>query len=224
MAHVPHVYLPGPWQDAILPLDDPAHRHLRRVLRRADGDPVSYTDGTGTVGEGTLRGAAVVRGSEQAEPRRRALSMAVAPPSHKDRVRFLVEKLAELGVAELRWLATRFGEGRPPDPAKVHTWCRSALEQSRSAWLMSVDPEPVAIGDLPGGTVFADIAGVHPSQLQGVTWVAVGPEGGWATGELPADARTVSFGREVLRVETAAMVAAASGSLQLFRNGDHGEW
>ena len=30
--------------------------------------------------------------------------------------RFLVEKLAELGVADLIWLRTRHGEGRPPSP------------------------------------------------------------------------------------------------------------
>jgi 16S rRNA (uracil1498-N3)-methyltransferase len=224
MAHVPHVLVPGPWSDPAVPLDDLAVRHLRRVLRRADGDPVSYTDGAGTLGEGSLQGERVVRGSERTVRRSSALSLAVAPPAQKERARFLIEKLAELGIAEVRWLATRFGEGRPPDPTRVEAWCRSALEQSRSAWLMRVHPRLVAIDDLPAGTVFADGAGSHPSRLRDVSWIAVGPEGGFAPGEVPADARTVSFGPAVLRVETAAMVAAAFGILELFGHGDHAEW
>jgi RsmE family RNA methyltransferase len=39
--------------------------------------------------------------------------------------------------------------------------------------------------------------------------VAIGPEGGWSHDELAAAATTVSIGATVLRVETAAIVAAA---------------
>jgi 16S rRNA (uracil1498-N3)-methyltransferase len=39
--------------------------------------------------------------------------------------------------------------------------------------------------------------------------IAVGPEGGWAPAEVAIAAGTVSLGERVLRVETAALVAAA---------------
>lgn len=39
--------------------------------------------------------------------------------------------------------------------------------------------------------------------------VAVGPEGGLAPEEIPASATKVDLGRTILRVETAAIVAAA---------------
>jgi 16S rRNA U1498 N3-methylase RsmE len=39
--------------------------------------------------------------------------------------------------------------------------------------------------------------------------VVIGPEGGWASGEVPEDAIRWDLGDTVLRVETAALVAAA---------------
>ncbi|MEX1043869.1 MAG: 16S rRNA (uracil(1498)-N(3))-methyltransferase [Acidimicrobiia bacterium] len=38
--------------------------------------------------------------------------------------------------------------------------------------------------------------------------MAIGPEGGWAPGEIPEGAPVRSFGTSVLRVETAAVAAA----------------
>jgi 16S rRNA U1498 N3-methylase RsmE len=39
--------------------------------------------------------------------------------------------------------------------------------------------------------------------------VVIGPEGGWAANELPDDAELFDLGDTMLRVETAAIVAAA---------------
>jgi 16S rRNA U1498 N3-methylase RsmE len=39
--------------------------------------------------------------------------------------------------------------------------------------------------------------------------VVIGPEGGWAEGEVPDDAQRWDLGDTVLRLETAALVAAA---------------
>ena len=39
--------------------------------------------------------------------------------------------------------------------------------------------------------------------------VVIGPEGGWESGEIPEDAIRWDLGDTVLRVETAALVAAA---------------
>jgi 16S rRNA U1498 N3-methylase RsmE len=39
--------------------------------------------------------------------------------------------------------------------------------------------------------------------------VVIGPEGGWASGEVPDDVALWGLGDTVLRVETAALVAAA---------------
>lgn len=207
VAHVPHVYAAGPWDAPSIPLTDGSVRHLRKSLRRSDGDALSYTDGSGRIGQGHLDGSSVVRGEETAVPQSRLPVIAVAPPANKDRARFLVEKLAELGTPELWWLATAFGEGRVPPEEKVESWCRSALEQSRSAWVMTVSTRMVGPDELPPMTVFADQSGAA-IDLGTAPCVAIGPEGGWAPGEIPAGAPVCSFGPSVLRVETAAVAAA----------------
>ena len=224
MAHIPHVYVPGPWRGESLSLDSSASIHLRRALRRSDGDPLTYTDGTGVVGEGRLEGDLVVRGTERTVARPSRPVIAVAAPSNKDRARFLVEKLAELGTLELWWIRTRFGEGRPPSADKARAWSRSALEQSQSAWLMHVGEDPVDIASLPEPTVFADTAGSTTVDLGSAACVAIGPEGGWSDEEVPAAAPRVSLGPAILRVETAAIAVAVLGNAHHPWNPDHSQW
>lgn len=207
MAHTPHLYLPGPWDGATLLLSDGQRRHLERVLRLPEGSPLSYTDGEGRVGEGRLAGKGVTRGQESSVERPSRVTMAVAPPRSRDRVRFLVEKLAELGVARLLWIHTRHTEGRPPSPGKAQAWVTGALEQSRGAWEMEVgqttledlDRTRLVVADPAGETVFP----------VGRSTLLVGPEGGLDPGELPGNVPRVSLGPTVLRVETAAVAGAA---------------
>ena len=135
MAHIPHVVIEGPWEDPIIVPDQGTERHLRSVLRLADGAPVEYTDGAGTRGSGTLVPGGIERGQEERVDRLPRLVIAVAPLKAKDRMRFLVEKLTELGVSEVWWLATRFGQVPAPSDDRVRSWAVSALEQSRGTWL-----------------------------------------------------------------------------------------
>lgn len=187
--------------------DDHAH-HLRRVLRLGEGAPVSYTDGAGTVGAGVLAGSVVRRGEERPVPAPRRVTVAVAPPDSKDRQRMLVEKLAELGVERVRWLATRHGEGRPPSPDRSQRWADAALEQSRGAYRTLVDGDLVGLRRLEPPVVVAEPGGrAAPGGTHPITLV-VGPEGGWAPGEIPAGWPSMSMGPRVLRVETAAIVGA----------------
>ncbi len=209
MAHIPHLYLPGPWSGDHLAVGDRHLHHLGRVLRRAAGSPVGYTDGEGTVGEGTFDGHRVRRGREvSVPPPVPAVHLAVAPPTAKDRLRFLVEKCAELGVRRLSWLRTRQGRFHPPRPERTAAWAVGALEQSRQAWLMVIDAEPLDVARLPGDTLVCDRGGGRPPSGVTDVMVAVGPEGGWATGEIPDDRFRIGLGEAVLRVETAAIAAA----------------
>lgn len=185
--------------------------HLLRVLRHDGTEAVTYTDGLGTVGSGTLSGPMIERGAESAvSPPPVRLTLAVAPPADRDRLRFLVEKAAELEVCRLVWLRTRFGNSRLPGFEKLNAWAQSGLEQSRGAWLMEVSPEMVDLTDLPTSDLMvADVSG-QPflAAAQSLT-VAVGPEGGWAEGEWPDAHARVGLGRTILRTETAAIVVAA---------------
>jgi 16S rRNA (uracil1498-N3)-methyltransferase len=205
--HIPHLVLSRPWEGDDLTLSSDHWHHLTRVLRLSGGDPVSYTDGNGRTGEGKLGDRVVVRGEERAVPKSSSLVVAVAPPTSRDRQRFLVEKLAELGVARLHWLNTRHGGSRVPGISKLTSWVEAAVEQSRGAWLMEVGTdlvtweqlEPPVVVCAPGGS------GMPPR----ATTVVVGPEGGLAPEEIPNDVVLWDLGPTILRVETAALVAAA---------------
>lgn len=207
MGHVPHVLIDDLGTDTTIPLAPQLVHHLTRVLRRRIGDPVSYTDGRGLTGEGVLEAGSIVRGVERVvAPPSVAVTMAVAPPAERDRARFVVEKLAELGVSRLVWVPTRFSQAAPPPPDKVEAWARAALEQSRGAHLMETLPgrmedleRPLVVCDPDGGS--------FPAGLDRVT-VLVGPEGGLSDVEIPGDATRVRLGPRILRVETAAVVSA----------------
>lgn len=208
MKHVPHLVVGAPWDGNELELSLLQWRHLTKVLRMRRGDPVSYTDGLGRVGRGRLTSHALERGDESELPRPSHLTVAVAPPANKDRQRYVVEKLAELGVSRLRWLATSHGTERTASPAKVFSWALAATEQSRGAWLMETPKDVVSLADLSPPLVVCHAGGAARPPAA-VETVAIGPEGGFGDDELPDEIATWDLGPTVLRVETAAVVAAA---------------
>jgi 16S rRNA (uracil1498-N3)-methyltransferase len=182
------------------------------VLRLPAQAPLTYTDGAGTVGRGSLSGTTVIRGEERLTPAPRLdLTLAVAPPGERERLRFLIEKSAELGVRRLLWVKARYGQTSLPSPDRARSWAVGGLEQSRGAHLMEVgsgwqdlaelDPDQVWWAH-PGGASFPD---PRPGRMT----IVIGPEGGWAPEELPPPARWLGLGDSVLRVETAALAAAA---------------
>lgn len=207
MRHTPHLVIAAPWEGPSLSLSEAQWRHLDKVLRASRGDPVTYTDGLGTFGTGILGSQVVERGDEEEKVRPTQLTLAVAPPASKDRQRFLVEKLAEIGVARLLWLETRHGKNRITSASRVLSWILAAVEQSRGAWLMEASTDLVRLNDLEGRLLICRPGGKSGPIQADV--VVIGPEGGFAEGELPQGVHLWDLGPNVLRVETAAIVAAA---------------
>lgn len=207
MKHVPHVVVAVPWEGPEIELSIVQWRHVTKVLRMKRGDVITYTDGLGTIGSGRLGGQAVERGEERTVQRPSTLTMAVAAPANKDRQRYLVEKLAELGIQRLVWLETLHGKDRVAHPSKVFSWVLAAVEQSRGAWLMETSGDTHSLADLEGELVICHPGGDPEPGDPDV--VVIGPEGGFAENELPEGLRRWNLGPTVLRVETAALVAAA---------------
>jgi 16S rRNA U1498 N3-methylase RsmE len=170
-------------------------------------EPAGYTDGEGSLGTGRYEAGRVIRGEESRIPRPSDLIVVTAAPDHRDRARFLVEKLAELGVAELRFIETRHGHGRPPRARRVRSWAVAGLEQSRGAWLMRTPDGLVTFSALEDVFAVCDPGGSR--EKPHARTVVIGPEGGWAVGEIPEGVECWDLGDTVLRVETAALVAAA---------------
>lgn len=190
--------------------------HLEKVLRVRDGEPASYTDGSGTLGHGRYETGHLTRDEESRVPAPSDLIVVVAPPDSRERARFIVEKLSEMGVAELLFLGTRHGQGRPPNAGKLLSWAVSGLEQSRGAWLMKTSDHQATFADLSPPFAVCDLGGTRVTPL--ARTVVIGPEGGWGSEEIPEEGMRWSLGETVLRVETAALVAAARLLGNLDRN------
>ena len=105
-------------------------------------------------------------------------------------------------------MTTRHGQARPPRRAKAEAWAVAALEQSRGAHLMRIGAT-LGLEDLPRPLIVAHPGGAATRRPLEAATVAVGPEGGFAEDEIPPDTTRIGLGERILRVETAAIVAAA---------------
>jgi 16S rRNA (uracil1498-N3)-methyltransferase len=133
----------------------------------------------------------------------------VAPPKG-DRLEWLVQKCTEVGVARLVLVdAERSVVRWDPDRAakqldRLRRIAAEAAMQSRRTWL------PEVVGPRPAAEVLPDAAVAEPGGRPVAardSCIAVGPEGGWSAAEVARAGDRVSLGPNVLRVETAAVVA-----------------
>jgi len=192
-------------------LGDDAEHHVRRVLRLRDGASVTVTDGAGAWRLCTLTAGGLDLTSDVIEePRTQMVTVAAALPKG-DRGDWMVQKLVEVGVAEIvivdaersvvRWDAQRRERGR----ARLERIVTSAMEQSRRVHT------PVLRGPVPAAEVLSAMPIAEPGgrviRSDDVA-LAIGPEGGWSDAERAAASDMVDLGAGVLRVETAALVAA----------------
>lgn len=201
--------------------------HHLRVRRAADGSEVRLLDGEGAVGRGVLgwdkKTAMVQIARVAAEPRPPGLTLAVGA-GDRDRLGWLAEKSAELGVTDLVPLDTARTGGvasrlRGDQLDRLQVRAREAIKQSGAAWaprihmIMSLEE---LLGRPAIGHHWVGLQGGKPAPEtldQEPLTVAIGPEGGWTDGEVQAFAtagyRATAFGPHVLRFETAAIAAAA---------------
>lgn len=226
-------YCPGLAGDGPIVLDDDEARHLARVRRVPVGAEVELFDGQGRA----ARAEVVALGRDQATLRLvEHLAPAPNPPARVtlasaipkgERFDWLIEKATELGVERVVPLLT---ERSTVDPraAKLDRLRRVVVEaakQSRRNTLMALDaPQPWdrwAADALRAGFEHRWLA--HPGGP--ATWrdqalgpeirvaLAIGPEGGFTDREVDlarvAGWELAGLTATVLRVETAALVAAA---------------
>jgi 16S rRNA (uracil1498-N3)-methyltransferase len=192
-------------------LDDDAAHHLARVLRLRDGAAITVTDGAGRWRECRFTGRAVEStGDVVTVPRPADVTVAVAPPKG-ERLDWLVQKVTEIGVARLLLVAAERsvvrwdGERAARHLERLRRIAAEASMQSRRVWL------PEMCGPVPAADALARSVVAEPGGRPVTTAdrsIAVGPEGGWTPAELALAPDRVSLGPHVLRVETAAVVAA----------------
>ncbi len=208
-AHVFVSSLPG----GELSPDD--QHHLDRVLRLEPTDVITVCDGAGrwaTANWSRLRGLTIISQIFE-EPARTALTIGCAIPKG-DRPELIVQKLTELGIDRIQFFETARSvvrwddEKRQRQLERLRRIAHEAAMQSRRLHVPRVDMvdfdrliqlNGVAMAE-PGGRDVLD---------QTVTVLLVGPEGGFDRDELDYAVPKIDLSPYVLRVETAAIVAAA---------------
>ncbi len=214
---------------AVIRLDPEESAHLVRSRRAQAGDPVVVFDGQGVSRAGVLTGAdpraaEVELGGDYPDrtPARRVrLAVALPEMGRTDR---MLGHLAALGVAEVVPLLTTRGQPGRAEQAvrRAPRWAKLAREAAKvngsarvlvvgasrplaafleePALLLDPDPEAPPLTGL--------LSGQDP-----LPWILIGPEGGFTDEEMTAaraaEAGVARLGDAALRVETAAIAAAA---------------
>ncbi len=231
-------YVPGVWSDHV-ELDGTEAHHLTKVLRGKIGDKIELFNGKGLSADAEvvevkkrtamLKLISASRLTSKTQPE---IVVAVASPKG-DRLRWMIEKMTELGVDRFIPLKTTRSVVDPSESKleKLEQTVIGACKQCRRDWLLEID-DTCPLGQLSSrlntnsawvvwgdadGPSWSTVTRPHPQTQQLVA--IVGPEGGFTEQE-KVELRESSFSpisssRNVLRIETAAISLATL--LQTYR-------
>ena len=218
-------------------MDADEARHLRQILRKRVGDQVEIFDGHGATALAAVR---EIRRDEVAldvlETRTDPsgdgfLTLAVAPPKG-ERLKWMVEKLVELGVTRLELLLTErsvVDPGREKLRGLEQTVIAACKQSGRNHLMQIVPPIPwrewlLQTRSRQQQWYFADPLGT-PFPAQGFSSeiaIAIGPEGGFSPQEVTEaeqhGGQPISLGPQILRIETAAIAIAGYQRLTTIRS------
>jgi 16S rRNA (uracil1498-N3)-methyltransferase len=214
----------------VIDIQDSEAHHLIHVLRLGPGTKVELLDGRGATAIATIQTvgrrqavAAVESVTHHQRPQRPQLTVMASPPKG-DRLKWMVEKLTELGVDHFVPLQTQRTVVTPRETRldRLHATIVSACKQSGRTRLMAVD---TGVRFAEGLTAAADcrLIFAHPaaSEVAAVPdrrsgrdqILMIGPEGGFTDDEvqaaLAAGAELMHWPETVLRTETAAVALSA---------------
>ena len=211
-------------------------RHFCKVMRGKAGDTIVLFDGTGTFAHGIVEsihkeGIQIRILETFADDVESPLRLTIAAALPKgDRQRFLIEKLAELGVARFVPVLMERSVARANDAViqRLQRYVIEAAKQCGRNVLMEIAREvpisklnietdvtkyilhPVALGNV-GQTNARQVlaAPVYPDKIA----ILVGPEGSFTDKEVTEAIREgfipLDLGKRILRTETACIAAAA---------------
>jgi 16S rRNA (uracil1498-N3)-methyltransferase len=223
----------GTWSEIVELAGDEAH-HLARVLRAQPGDRIELFDGQGgsvtadviSVRKQLVTARLLSLPVRQPDPVPKIV-LAVASPKG-DRLRWLIEKVTELGIDRLILLQTERGIVHPGDQKlnKLALTALAACKQSGRNILLQIEeasplPELLRRDEFLNAHFLYGSHGGDPIAKSGseTLWdgnpivCCIGPEGGFTSAEQELLqcrlARGVSLSPQILRVETAALAIAA---------------
>jgi 16S rRNA (uracil1498-N3)-methyltransferase len=211
-------------------LDEDESVHCIKVLRHKEGDKIGLLDGKGGIYTAVIRHAdpkkLTFRTSHQEVVKKAPYSIhiAIAPTKNSDRMEWLAEKITEIGTDKISLFFSKNSERRKYKTSRLQKKLVSALKQSRNPFLPQlndpVDFEALITGQPETQKFIAYVDTDNPLMLHQAaqknisTIVLIGPEGDFTPGEVrQAESegyKKVSLGKNILRTETAGLIACHS--------------
>ncbi|GHV23567.1 ribosomal RNA small subunit methyltransferase E [Planctomycetales bacterium] len=204
-------------------------QHAGAAKRLNAGDAVTLFDGRGGIGVGEIsalgkRDAVVEIARLETAPPPRPLTIATAIPKGK-RWQILVEKLTEIGATKIVPLKFARSVVTGIEITAAARWSIEAGKQARRAWLPVIETETTLakflatakdadlfLADPQGEKLTGGDAAAREVRKKAERVGLIGPEGGLTPEEVAAcvaaGAQLLQLGDYILRVETAAIVAA----------------
>ena len=189
--------------------------HLKKVLRSKPNSLITATDGKGSWGVFNFSGNSLENVDEIRfeEERRHSLTIAISL-TKSGKPDLAVQKLTEIGVDEIVLFPAEYSvplwdrSKQLKNEKRLKRVTHSALEQSKGIWLPQVTfvSSFLDVAALPG-VAMADVSGGQVTAS--CTCLAIGPEGGWSQSEYAVNLPKICLSDQVLRAETAAIVAGA---------------
>ena len=220
-------------------ITDAEHHHLRNVLRITPGETIRIIDGQGTVYTGEVRDTGTKHASSEVRILSHEFHPNVPPlitlfqglPKN-DKMALILQKTTEIGVTQIIPLRTEYALQKPSQN-RYERWHRvviAATKQCKRAWLPTLHHPQTFQASLTQLDHFSLRLFLNPDPNQAshtqhirevlrktpqATTIAlfVGPEGGFsdteATIAIEKGCIPVTLGTNILRTETAAIVAVA---------------
>ncbi len=225
--------------DNIATITGSEHHHLRNVLRAKPGETVQVIDGKGNVYTTCIRETQGDRLSSETQILSHEFHAAVSPKltlfqglPKNDKMELILQKTTELGVARVVPLHSEYALQKPSQN-RYERWHRvliAATKQSERAWLPELCDAQAFETALSQLNKFSICLFLSPHRDQGLHMqhikmvlreisrpdaiaLFIGPEGGFSDQEVTRAIESggvpVTLGSNILRTETAAIVAVA---------------
>jgi len=219
-------------------LSEEESRHIVKVLRMSEGDPLEFVDGLGNYYKGLIlvpdpKACLVTINSVTSDYLKRHyyLHIAIAPPKSTERFEWFLEKATEIGVDEISPIICVRSERNRIRHERSQKILIAAMKQSGRALLPRLNREMPLSDFLDMSTADIQLMAhcqtapgqyIDSEPVIGQKWtILIGPEGDFSPGEIEEARqktfREINLGEAVYRTETAGIIACHTISL-LYRN------
>lgn len=224
-----HIFYTENITNNLAELDPDESRHLHKVLRLKNNDPVWVTDGNGQIYNAQIEKSdiknsvlTVISESDIYQKPDYYIHIAVSPTKNTDRIEWFVEKAVEFGIDEISFLKSDRSERKHINTDRLARIAKSAMKQSLKGTLVKINElekfrnfilntdqeQSLYIGHLEEGKKDSLM---NLANKNGKYLVLIGPEGDFSPDELALAKeqgfQSITLGNSRLRTETAALAA-----------------